>query len=484
MNTPIRRLGVVTGLLFLSLLISTTWIQFFAADSIADGPSNSRELYAEYGRDRGPIVVSGTPVADSAPVDDDYQFLRTYANGALYAPATGFYSILVGSAGVEDTANDTLAGTSDQLFYRRIQDLLTGEPPRGGIVELTLDARVQQVAYDALGDQRGAVVAIEPSTGRILALVSKPSYDPNTLAAHDLASVQQAWDALNADPSRPLDNRAVAGQLYPPGSVFKIVTAAAAITDGLATPDSLLPGPAALDLPQTSTTLPNSDGQPCGPNDQTTLANAMRISCNTTFGSLGLDLGGDRLREQAQAFGFGADLDVGLRVTPSDVPEGMNPPQSAQAAIGQFDVRVTPLQVAMMSSAVANGGILMRPQLVDTVRAPDTTVISNYSPDELGRAVDADVAAQLGGMMELVVTEGTGSAAAIDGVRVAGKTGTAQTGNDDAPHAWFTAFAPVEEPRVAVAVVVENGGRLGNETSGGRVAAPIARDVIEAVLNP
>ncbi len=482
MNAPLRRLSVVTALLLASLLVSTTWIQFFAADSISAGPANSRQLYDEYGRDRGAILAAGSAVlADSTPVADEYQFQRAYANGPLYAPATGFYSILVGSSGVENGANDILSGTADQLFYRRIQDLLTNQPPQGGSVQLTIDPAVQEAAWNALGDQRGAVVAVEPATGRILAMVSKPSYDPNTLASHDLAAVQGAWDALNADPTRPLDNRGIA-TLYPPGSVFKLVTAAAALSEGLAQPETLLFGGAELDLPQTSTNLRNSSRRACGPNDLTSLADALRISCNTAFGQLGLDLGGDRLREQAQAFGFGAELEIPQSVAASDVPEGMNPPQSAQAAIGQFDVRVTPLQMAMVAAGIANDGVVMRPQLIDLVQAPDTTVIENFSPDEFGRAISSEAASQLTAMMELVVDDGTGTAAQISGVRVAGKTGTAQTGNDSAPHAWFTAFAPADNPAVAVAVVVENGGVLGNETSGGRVAAPVARQVIEAVL--
>ncbi len=383
---------------------------------------------------------------------------------------------------MEDVENDVLAGTADSLFYSRVGQLLTGEDPAGGSVELTLDPAVQQVAWDALGDQRGAVVAIEPSTGRILAMVSRPSYDPSTLASHDLGAVRDAWAALNADPARPLENRAIAGRTYPPGSVFKVVTAAAALESGDYTPETELPGPAELDLPQTTATLPNVFDGPCGPGDVVSLADALRISCNTAFGQLGIDLGGDALREQADAFGFDTPLRVPLRVEESTVPEGLNPPQAAQSAIGQFDVRVTPLQVAMVSAAVANDGVLMRPQLVRTVRGPDLQVVDDVQPEQLGRPVGADTARALTEMMVGVVEDGSGTAAQIEGVSVAGKTGTAQTGNDTDPHAWFTSFAPADDPRVAVAVVVENGGSAGSEASGGRVAAPIARAVMQAVL--
>jgi peptidoglycan glycosyltransferase len=481
-NTPLRRLWVVVTVLFTSLLLSTSWIQYVGASQVSAGQGNVRQIYREFGRERGPIVVAGQPVAASTEVGGDYQYLREYPGGELYAHSTGFYSIVYGTTAIENARNDELAGTAGSLFYSRIGQILTGADPAGGSVELTLDPAVQQAAWDALGDQRGAVVAIEPSTGRILAMVSKPSYDPALLASHDLGAVQEAWETLNADPARPLENRAISGRLYPPGSVFKIVTAAAALESGDYTPESQLPGPAELDLPLTTATLPNYGSRPCGPDDVTTLAEAMRISCNTAFGQIGIDMGGDALREQAERFGYQTELEIPLQVTESTVPEGLNAPQSAQAAVGQFDVRVTPMQVAMTSAAVANDGVMMRPQLVRTVRGPDLQVLEDVQPEVLGDPIEPATAEALTQMMLTVVDSGTGTSAQIAGVRVAGKTGTAQTGNDQDPHAWFTSFAPADDPQVAVAVVVENGGELGSETSGGRVAAPVARAVMEAVL--
>ena len=482
MNGPLRRLSVVVALLFGSLLLSTSWIQYVGASSVSAGQGNVRQIYREFGRERGPVVVAGQPVATSTQVGGDYQYLRGYPGGPVYAPATGFYSIVYGRTGIEAAANDVLVGTADSLFYSRIGQVLTGEDPAGGSVELTLDPVVQQAAWDALGEQRGAVVALEPATGRVLAMVSKPSYDPASLASHDLGAVREAWEALNADPARPLENRAIAGRTYPPGSVFKIVTAAAALESGAYSPESELPGPAELQLPQTTAVLPNVFDGPCGAGDVITLADALRISCNTAFGQLGIDLGGDVLREQAEAFGFDTGLTIPLRVTESTVPTDLDPPQSAQAAIGQFDVRVTPMQVAMVSAAVANDGVLMRPQLVRTVRGSDLQVVEDVQPETLRRPVTPATAEALTRMMVGVVEDGSGTAAQIDGVQVAGKTGTAQTGNDTDPHAWFTSFAPADDPRVAVAVVVENGGAAGSEASGGRVAAPIARAVMQAVL--
>ena len=483
MNAPIRRLSTLVMALFCALLISTTYIQFVQAEELHDRPGNRRTLLAAYSRERGEILVGGTAIAASTPTKDELKYLRTYPQARLYSQVTGYYSFVYGAGGGLEGAEDgLLSGASDKLFYRRMVDLVTGRVPSGASLELTLDARAQQAADEALGDQRGAVVAVNPKTGAILAMVSHPQYDPNALTSHDLDKVRQAWTALTKDPRNPSVNRTIAGDLYPPGSVFKIVTAAAALESGRFTPDSELPGPAVLDLPQTDVGLPNSNRQSCGAGDRTTLLRALQVSCNTAFGWLGLELGGDALRAQAAKFGFGEALEVPLRVTPSSFPSSPNPPQTAQSAIGQFDVRVTPLQVAMLSAAVANQGVLMRPYLVGSVRSASLDVVERTEPTELGQAVSPATAQALAQMMTAVVQDGTGTRAQVSGVDVAGKTGTAQHGEGTDPHAWFTAFAPVDDPQVAVAVVVEDGGTAGSEAAGGRVAAPIAKDVIEAVL--
>jgi peptidoglycan glycosyltransferase len=484
-NAPIRRLAMVVAFMFTCLLVSTTYIQFVQASSLRDKPNNRRTLLANYARERGPILVHGDPIARSKPTDDDLKFQRSYPDPQLYAHITGYYSFVYGAgAGVERSQDALLSGSADALFYRRMVDLVTGRKPQGAAVELTIDPAAQKAASDGLGKQTGAVVALNPKTGAILALVSHPTYDPNRLAGHDLTKVQQAYQDLNDDKARPLLNRAIAGDLYPPGSTFKVVTAAAALSSGTYDEDTVVPGPATLDLPQTSVNLPNDFRGACGPGGKLSLTRALQISCNTAFGSLGLKLGGNALREQAQKFGFGESLSVPLPVTPSQVPADMNPPQSAQAAIGQFDVRVTPLQMAMVAAGVANDGVVMKPYLVQTVRAQDLDVISQAQPQQLSRAVSSDVAQQLTRMMVKVVSGGTGTRAQIPGVTVAGKTGTAQHGDGKAPHAWFIAFAPAQDPQVAVAVVVEDGGELGHEGFGGSIAAPIAKDVMQAVLKP
>ncbi|MEJ2578007.1 MAG: penicillin-binding protein 2 [Kineosporiaceae bacterium] len=482
MNAPLRRLGVVVAMLFSMLLASTTYIQFVQADNLNSRPGNSRALEKEYGRERGPILVGGQPVVDSVKVDDDYGYQRRYRRGPEYAAVTGYYSLVYGASAMEGAADSYLSGTADQLFYRRLADLFTGRQPQGASVSLTISAKAQKAAWDALGDQRGAVVAIEPKSGKILAMVSKPSYDPNLLASHDRAKVAAAWETLTADAERPLENRAIASRLYPPGSVFKLVTAAAALSSGEYTAESQLPGPAKLKLPESTTTLPNDFSGACSRTGKVSLADALRISCNTAFGALGMTLGTEAVLSQAEDFGFDHALEIPLQVTPSSFPVDPSQAQLAQSAIGQFDVRVTPLQVAMIAAAIANGGTLMKPNLVDTINGANLDVIHREKPQKLSEPLSEDAAAALTAMMVGVVENGTGKKAQISGVSVAGKTGTAQQGEGDPPHAWFTAFAPADDPQIAIAVVVEDGGRLGTRASGGAVAAPIAKAVMQAVL--
>ncbi len=347
---------------------------------------------------------------------------------------------------------------------------------------LSIDPDAQAAAYEALtaDGKQGAVAALDPTTGEILALASSPSFDPNVLASFDSTAVTQAYEALNADPAQPLLNRPLVST-EPPGSTFKVVDTAAALSSGAYTPDTELPGPATLQLPGTTATISNFGGRPCG-NGIVTLTEALVTSCNTAFAQLGLDLGQDALREQAEKFGFNESFDVPMRSATSVFPSDLNEPQTAQAAIGQFDVRATALQMAMVAAGIANRGVVMSPYLVRERLAADLTVLESDAPEEFGRAVTAEVAQQVVDMMVAVVSRGTGRAAQIPGVAVGGKTGTAQTTPDRPPHAWFISFAPAEDPQVAVAVIIEDGGNLGDEATGGRVAAPVAKAVMQAVL--
>jgi peptidoglycan glycosyltransferase len=483
MNAPLRRLAVAVMLLFGLLLLNANYLQVVRAEDLHNDSNNPRLIAEEYSRERGPILVAGEPVARSVETDDRLKYLRVYENGKLYAPATGFYSLVYGASGIEQEANSVLSGTDDSLFVRRVIDLLTGAQPKGGSVALTLDPDAQRAAYQGLRDRnaRGAVVAVDPTTGAILAMVSTPSYDPNLLASHSTSEVRANYEQLSKADGRPMLNRAIR-ETYPPGSTFKIVTSAAALESGRYGPDSEVNNDAELDLPLTDATLPNYDGDVCNSSGRATLTDALMYSCNVAFGDIGMQLGDDALRTQAEKFGFNEAFEVPMRSVPSRFPEELDEPQTAQAAIGQFDVRATPLQMAMVAAAVANRGVLMKPYLVQEVRAPDLSVLDTTRPRELGTAVSPQTAASLAQMMTAVVDAGTGTNAQIPGVKVAGKTGTAQQGEGRKPHAWFVSFAPSDtDPKVAVAVVLEEGGDAP-EVSGNQLAAPIAKAVMQAVL--
>jgi peptidoglycan glycosyltransferase len=481
MNKPIRRVAIACLLLFVALLVNANVVQFADAKNLRDKPGNTRTLYAQYDHKRGDIVTStGTTVASSTPTSDSLKYLRTYSAGPMYAPVTGFYSIVYGKTGIEDAENSILAGTDDRLFVRQLTNLITGRTPQGGSALLTIDPVLQKAAYQGLAGRKGAVVAIDPSTGAILALVTSPSYDPNRLSSHNTDQIKQSWADLLADPANPMLDRALS-QTYPPGSTFKLVTAAAALSSGQYNPQSQLPAPNVLPYPNSSKSLENYAGETCGNGKTTTLIDALTISCNTAFGALGDALGQDALRKQADAFGFDSSFSIPMKSATSVFPANLDDAQTIQSAIGQYDVRATPLEMAVIAATIANGGTLMKPYLVKQLVGPDLAVIDTTKPTVIRQAVSAQVAAQLTQMMESVVDHGTGTTARIPGVKVAGKTGTAENAEGKPPHAWFVSFAPADAPKVAVAVVVENGGGV-NDATGAKVAAPIAKAVMTAAL--
>ncbi|GAB3400621.1 penicillin-binding transpeptidase domain-containing protein [Schumannella luteola] len=483
MSRELRRVSIIVLAMFAALFLSTSIIQVGQSDNLRSDPRNTRTILASFSAERGDIIVGGQPIASSTPVDDDYQFLRQYANGPLYAPATG-YSIINGEPrGVEGALNRELAGTADSTFLARLNQIITGQRPKGASVTLTLDANLQQVAWDALGDKTGAVVALNPKTGQILAMVSKPSYDPNQLASHNRQEALAAYDALVADPTKPLQNRAIAGDLYAPGSTFKLITTATALESGDYTPDSEFPNPGSLTLTGTSTTITNSEGGSCGGGATASIATALRLSCNIPFAQLGGELGAKKIQAQAEKFGFGDDeIDIPQHVTPSQYPLYTDAAKVEQSAFGQADDRVTPLQMAMVSAGIANGGIVMKPNLVQEITAPDLSPLQEFKATEYGRAISEQTATTMTQMMINGVNSGAASNARISGVQVAGKTGTAQNGVGDPYTLWFTGFAPADDPQIAVAVVVANGGGLGQNGFGNTLAAPIAKKVMEAVV--
>ena len=482
MNKELKRVSIVVLLMFLTLFTSSTVIQVVAADTLRDDGRNSRTLYASYSAERGPITVDGQPIASSIPTDDQYKFQRTYTNPELYAPVTGYFTLNQGNTGIEGALNDFLSGTSNSQFLDQVNAILTGKNPKGAAVELTIDPLVQQAAWDALGDNSGAVIAINPKTGAILAMVSKPTFDPNLLAGHDTDQVIATYDQLLADPAGPLFNRTLAGNLNPPGSTFKLVVATAAIESGQFTADSQFPNPPQLQLPQSDSVIINSGGDDCGGAATVSIADALRLSCNIPFAQLGQAIGTRAILDQAMKFGFNSSIAVPLESTPSVYPRALDEPQTMLSAFGQSSVRASPLQMAMVAMAIANGGTLMQPNLVESITAPDLTVLQSLQPTVFSQAMSQATAATMTQLMVASVSNGAGSNARIDGVDVAGKTGTAENGEGDPYTLWFTGFAPANDPQVVVAVVVENGGGLGQSSFGNAIAAPIAKSVLEAVL--
>jgi peptidoglycan glycosyltransferase len=514
MNRPIRKVAVALGVLLAALFFNLNVVQVVQSDSLRNHDGNRRVLLAEYSSPRGQIVVQGTSVARSKETKDELKFLREYPQGPLYASVTGFNSFIYGSNGLEDAEDKVLSGKDDpRQFTSRLADLFTGRTPRGGTIALTLNKAAQEAAYNAMKlpngtFKRGAVVALDPTTGAILAAVSTPSYDPNKLSSHDPDAIQSYWKSLQPkqDPADPMLNRAF-NQLYAPGSVFKVIVSAAALKAGykpstrIPAPNSYWPlgGSGACPANGRGGCVQNFDGETCDNGTDATLEFALAKSCNTAFAQLLVTkLHADALEKQARAFGLdGGDLHVPLAVADSTIgsPDVLENDDAAlaQTSFGQRDVRITPLQAAMISAAIANGGDLMKPYLVQQELSSTLSVLSDTQPESMGQAVDSKFVADLQQMMEQVVTspEGTGGAARITdipNITVGGKTGTADTGifkngQETPPHAWFSGFALRDgNPKIAVAVIIENGGVNGNETTGGLAAAPVAKAVMEAYL--
>jgi peptidoglycan glycosyltransferase len=493
MIEQIRRVALGMFFLFALMFVNLNYLQVVRADALSENPANARGLIREYANERGRIVVGSgqqaTPIAESVGTDDRLEYLRRYSSPELYAHVTGYYSFVYGRAELEQSYNEFLVGASPEVFVRNLADLLAGRTRVGDTVRTTIVPAVQQAAREALGDQVGAVVALDPQTGAVLALYSSPSYDPNVLSSHDGGAIREAWERFETAAVDPRLNRTIR-ETYPPGSVFKLVTAAAALESGIQ-PDTTFPDPVEQDLPLTTSTIRNFGRGTCNGGEPITLSRALQVSCNTTFAQIGLRVGPAALIEQSEAFGLNRDWDFDLdRVATSRIPKELDEPATAQSAIGQRDVRVTPMQVAMITAAIANDGTMMTPQLVSQVEDNAGRVISTNRPDPLSfgplqpvRPIGRDTAAALQEMMAGVVSDGSGTAAQIGGVEVAGKTGTAQTGPGEPPTVWFTGFAPVDEPRVAVAVVIDRGGRGGEDATGGSVAAPMARAVMQAALD-
>ncbi len=485
MNANIRRLGIVLVALFVLLVFQLNYLQVIRSDQLANHPGNTRSAVRDFGQPRGTIrTADGLVIAESYENPDStsaYEYLRRYPRGPLYGHITGYFSYNFGSTGIERAYSGVLAGRKVAPTVKGMRDLLTSKIVTGN-VELTIEHRVQRAAAQALRKRKGSIVVIDPRTGGILASVSYPSYDPNPLASASLTVAQNAYTRLNADKNRPLLARAYR-ERYAPGSTFKAVTAATGLTTevvGLTTP--VYPVLSALPLRYTTRPLRNFGGGSCGGN----LITVFVVSCNTSFAQLALDLGGQQLYDGARGFGFdrGVPLDVSPGAVRSFFPSPQffvkNDPQLAQSGIGQGNVSATTLQMALVAAAVANEGVIKEPHFMREVRSSDDELVQQAGNNDFSRAMSADVASQISSMMQQVVQRGTGTRAAIPGIPVAAKTGTAQTGLGTA-HAWTIAFAPADVPRVAIAVLIENQPEVSTAT-GGRIAAPVAREVLRAAL--
>ncbi|WP_405428638.1 peptidoglycan D,D-transpeptidase FtsI family protein [Micromonospora sp. NBC_00617] len=495
MNAPLRRVGVVVMVLFGLLFANLNWIQAYKADEYRTSDYNGRVQVADYKRKRGNIEAGGTALATSKETTGKLKFQRIYPGGAKYAHVLGYKPVNLADTGIEQVENDFLAGTSDQLIGDRFKDMFTGDETGGGNVLLTLSKRAQDVAYDQMrnnqvGAKRGAAIAIDPRSGAVQALVSMPSFDPNPLVSHNTTEASAEINKLEQNPDGPLKNRALSETL-PPGSTFKIVVAAAALENGV-TKTTPIPAGSSYTPPTSGSPIRNAVPSIC-PEPQVTLLEAVTESCNTGFAQLGVRLGADKVKEKARQFGFEQeDLTVGqlgeggLRTAASRTGDMQNPDGStdpaalAQSSIGQNNVRMTPLQGAMIAGSVANGGSQMRPYLVRQLLAPDrTTSYYTAKARELRQPISGPVAGDLREMMVSVVQKGTGQKAAISGYTVGGKTGTAQSAPDRPDHGWFIGFALDKNgnPVSAVCVVLEQAGS-GGSAEAARIGGQIMRAAI------
>jgi peptidoglycan glycosyltransferase len=487
-NRALRRISIAILVMFLLLLVNINYLQGFEPASLASKPNNARAFEAQFQNQRGSIVTGdNVTIAESRPSSDIYKYQRYYSYGPEYAPVTG-YDTLYSQSGIEYYENSVLNGSDSSLTVRNLIDLLTGKQRKGASVTVTVNSKAQNAAWTALesmtNGKPGAVVALDPQTGAILAMASYPSYDPNLLATHDGGKLNAADKALLEQAGNPLLNRAI-NFTWPPGSTFKIVTSSAYLTKNPgSTPQTSVNSPTQLKLPQTTHILTNNDGEVCGDGSgQAPLITAFAQSCDTTFGSLGMTLTGPTLNDFATLFGMNSrSLKIPMPVTRSNYVIPPSQALTAFSAIGQYDDTVTPLQEAMFAAAIANGGKLMTPYLVKQVTASDLSTVQTTAPTQLSQPVSPAVAAEVGQMMLAAVQDPNGTANAFNsgvvGFTMAGKTGTAQNGvnNSGLNDAVFTCYAPYDNPQIAVGVIIQGGGY------GATAAAPIAVQVIKAYL--
>ena len=484
MNTQIRRLFVIVLMMFAALGLMVTNNQVIQAPSLNADGRNQRTILHAAETDRGPFIVDGTAIASSEKVEGSSRYQRSYSQGPLYAHTTGYFSAAFSqSTGMEAAAEDILDGQSQALLAQRFRNLFTGQNRQGGGVVLTLNPQMQQIAAEKLGNRKGAVVALDAKTGAVLAMYSSPSYDPNSLAVFDSQEANTAYTDLINNPSKPLYNRAIAGDLYAPGSSFKILTTIALLEKGAVTPQTEMDSPVSTVLPGTQTSVSNIESTECG-NGHPTLAEAFARSCNTTFVLASEKLTHTDLADLTNRFEFGTSQKIPLSVTASQFPDSTDSAQLAMSSIGQYSVKVTPLEMAMISQTIANKGTMMRPYMISQIVDSDLQVQSETSPVRVGQKISPEIASQMTELMQGVVSQpyGTGTEMALPGISVAAKTGTAEVGDGSGrANAWAVGFAPADNPKIAFAVLVE-GDDSRPVPHGGSDAGPIARALLQEGL--
>jgi penicillin-binding protein A len=484
-NRPIRRVGYAVTVLILLLVAQLTYLQVVDADNLANDPKNVRKQLKDYNRARGNILTAdGQIVATSVPTTGDFKYLRQYPQVSLFAHVAGYQSFvnLVGSSGVEESYNKVLTGQDTSLQLKNFGNALSGKADTNDVV-LSLTESAQKTAEAALGGQRGSVVALDVQTGAVMAMYSNPTFNPNGLSVHNTQVVQNTFNDINSDANgKPALQRAYRDR-NPPGSTFKVVTSKSAMELGKATPtDPVFDFTDGFQIPGTTAKLGNFGGETCGG----TLEESLIISCNATFATLGYEMG-DAFAPAMEQCGINSTppIDLAPAAEESVGPlVGADNARFALAGIGQGDVATTPLQMALIAEGIANNGVIKEPHVVQEIRNSDGQTVRTTPTKDWMTCMQPTTAAALTGMMVEVVRQGTGTNASMDdqGVQVAGKTGTAETADGEKPHAWFIAFAPANAPRYAVAVIVEHGGSSQSETTGGAIAAPIAKQMLQNLL--
>ncbi|MFD9600433.1 penicillin-binding protein 2 [Streptomyces sp. NBC_01224] len=492
MNRPLRHIAVFCGLLVLALLLRANWLQYFQSDALATDEHNRRVKITQFATPRGDIIVGGDPITGSKAVSGtDFKYQRTFKQGAMYAPVTGYASQAQGMSLLEKTYDSVLSGQDDRFAFRHAKDILTGEQRRGGDVITTIDPKAQKAGYKGLTDlgARGAVVALDPRTGKVLALVSTPSYDPSVFAGNSFKEGDRFQDLVD-DKSKPLANRPLR-ETFPPGSTFKILTAAAALENGVVTDVDAASGAVSpYPLPLSSNKISSEAGDAVC--NKASMKTAMQYSCNNVFLDAASKVGADKMRETAEKFGFNADVysdEFGdMLATKSLYPSQLDKPGTALTGMGQGSLTSTPMQMAMVTAALANDGKLMQPYIVEELRGPDVSTLEKHEPKLKSQAVSEETAKKVQEMMEFTAKEGSAQRALIDGVTVGGKTGTAQRGvdvNEEVPYGWFVSYGKkADGASVAVAVFIDPTDMdiSRSDISGGRLGGPIAKRVMQAVL--